>query len=181
MLRWTFRILVGVFALFGVLVAATAAWLWLSARPVLEEARAAYMRIPSEAHCEGPYSRPTGYPVSVREVQTLNSAELAVYRAACEDTRLTDSCFYMTGAGRSLGFGAYRRLYLNDCELRAVSLHGDTPLRHALELLYPDRPVAELGDHEMTCVAYAMRRGSHRFCDHHPECCPAAGQAAEEG
>ena len=177
MLRWTFRILVGVFALFGVLVAATAAWLWLSARPVLEEARAIYERIPSEAHCEGPYNRPPGYPASVRAVESLNSAELAVYRAACEDAGLTRSCFYLTGAGRSLGFKAYRRLYLNDCELRAVSLHGDTPLRHALELLYPDRPVAELSEQEMTCVAYAMR-DYHGLCGRHPECCPAAQEAA---
>ena len=178
MLRWTFRILVGVFALFGVLVAATAAWLWLSARPVLEEARAIYERIPSEAHCEGPRGRPPGYPASVREVESVQAAETAVYDAACEDAGLTRSCAYFTGAVRSFGFKAYRRLYLNDCELRAVSLHGDTRLRHALELLYPDRPVAELGEHEMTCVAHVMRRGSQRFCDDHPECCPAAQEAA---
>ena len=179
MLRWTLRILVGAFALFGVLVAATAAWLWLSARPVLEEARAIYERIPREAHCEGPFNRPPGYPASVREVESLDSAERAVYRAACKDAGLTDSCFYMTGAGRSLGFMTYRRLYLNDCELRAVSLHGDTRLRHSLELLYPDRPVAELGEHEMTCVAHAMRSSHRGFCGRHPECCPAAAQAAE--
>jgi hypothetical protein len=139
---------------------------------VLEAARASYLSIPAEARCQGPHRRPPGYPAAVREVETLDAAELAVYRDACERTGLTDSCFYMAGAGRSFGFQAYRRLYLNDCELRAASLHGHTPLRSALEILSADRPVSELGDHEMTCVATMMRTGRGNFCGRYPECCP---------
>ena len=179
MLRWTFRILVGVFALFGVLVAATAAWLWLSARPVLEEARAVYDRLPAEARCANARSRPPGYPGDwLHQIESMPRAEQEAYLAACREAGLLESCVWMRGASRSLGFTAYRRLYLNDCELRAVSLHGDTPLRRSLELLYPDRPVAELGEHEMRCVARAMRSSHRGFCGRHPECCPAAQEAA---
>lgn len=177
MLRWGLRIVIGVFALFGFLIAASALWLWLSARPVLEEARASYLTLPSTAHCTGVSNRrPPGYPAAVGEIESLHDAELAVYRAACKDAGLTDSCFYMTGAARSLGFATYRGLYLNDCELRAVSLHGNTRLRRSLELLYPDRPEAELGEQEMICVSRAMRSSHRGFCSRHPECC-----AAEEG
>jgi hypothetical protein len=165
------RILISSFALISLAAVALAAWLWLSARPVLDEAQATYLSLPSEARCEGSGGNPPGYPVSAREIERNDAAQLAVYRAACEATGLTDTCFYMSGARRWVGFQAYRRLYLSDCELRAASLHGDTPLHHSLELLYPDRPVASLGEDELTCVAAAMRTSHRGFCRRHPSCC----------
>lgn len=169
------KIIVGVFAAIGLSAVGLALSLWLAARPVLEAARASYDELPVVAQCTGPHASPPGYPVSARQVETTEDAEGAVYRAICEAEGLTDSCHYMSGAPRWAGFKLYRQAYLSECELRAASLHGNTPLRRSLELLYPDRPVAELGEQEMTCVAHAMR-GSSGLCGRHPECCTGTPQ-----
>jgi hypothetical protein len=170
------KVAVGLFALVGFIAVALALWLWFAAWPVFESARAIYAEIPAEAQCTGPYSPPPGYPVARREVQSLRSAENDVYRAACEAADLTHSCFHMTGAQRSVGYTIYRSAYLSDCQVRAISLHGQTPLRRSLELLYADRPVANLGEAELTCVANAMRVSHRGFCARYPSCC-----AVQEG
>lgn len=167
------KIVAGFFATIGVVTVALALWLWLSARPVFDEAQRLYSEIPTEARCESPYMPPPGYPHSAREVETLSAAEHQVYLASCRAGDMLSSCVWMRGAGRWAGYRLYRGAYLSDCQLRAISLHGDTPLHRSLNLLYPDRSPATLDEPELTCVAMAMR-SSGRSCGRYPECCPGA-------
>lgn len=169
-------------ALVGLIVVATAGWLWFEARPVLAEARAQYEALPEDRQCIGRGATwPPGYPHSAREVQTMQHAQLSVYRLACAERGLTDRCFYMSGAARSIGFSVYRRAYLSDCAMRAVDLNGDTTLRHALDELYPERDPSELSEPELTCLALRLRQGRGSLCSRHPHCCVVAQEGLTPG
>lgn len=177
-MRLVAKIIVGLFALIGFLVVGLAVWLWLSARPVLDEARAQYGELPAELQCAGAW-QPPHYPSGARPLQAVDAAETDVYAAACRGADMMGECAYMAGAPRWLGFASYRRLYLSDCEIRALSLRGDTHLGHALEVLYAGRDPATLTDPERTCLVARTRHGwndQQRFCERMPNCCPAATQ-----
>lgn len=179
MLAW--KVVVWFFAAIGFLLVATLTWLWLEARPVLNEARAQYDTLPAALQCEGGgRAWPPHYPSGARELESVASAERSAYAAACHGASMESACAYMTGAGRSLGFSMYRRLYLRDCEVRALSLHGQTHLGRALADLYPDRDPASLTDAEQACLVARTRYGSSRryFCQRKPGCCPS-GLAAD--
>lgn len=166
--RWAIRLVVGGFACVGFVVAALALWLWVSAKPVLEAARAQYAALPDGQQCNNSWA-PPNYPMSVREVVRFNDAEYAVYFAVCADVGGT--CVYMTGAPRWFGFRAYRRLYLSDCAVRALNLRSSTGLHWALRELYPERDPASLNEVEQTCVAKYVRWGRSPLCRRSPECC----------
>lgn len=172
MTRW----IVGLLALVGACAIAAAATLWLSARPVLEQARAGYASLPLESQCErAPNAYPSDHPRSFRALQSDRDVELGVYRHACAAAGLGRSCAYVTGGLRQLGFSIYRGAYLSQCEMRAVNMHGDTPLHAALQYLYPDRAAASLSERELTCVAIAARAGVRQVCRIEAACCPNSG------
>jgi hypothetical protein len=180
-MRIALTVLLWAFAAVGVLASALALWIWLAARPVLDEARAQYMALPAEQQCAARAGAfPPGYPRSTRDLQSEHSAEQGVYDVACDATVGLGACAYMTGAPRWIGFTTLRPLYLSDCELRAVNLRAETPLRRSLERLYPGRAADTLDEAELTCLSRRTRYGSSNryFCERSPECCAAS---ASEG
>lgn len=168
------RFAIWIFAAIGFSAVAALTWLWLDARPVLDEGRAAYETLPTELQCRrAGHARPPHYPAGPRELESVESAERSVYSAACRRANMVGQCVYLNGAVRRAGYSTFRRLYLSDCELRALSLHGDTYLGRALADLYPGRDPASLSDAEQFCLVVRTRYGhSNRyFCERTPSCC----------
>ncbi len=174
---WVVRICVAALALIGAAMLLVTAWLWLEARPVLDQARDSYAALPAAAQCSTTWAYPSGYPVSSRAVQTQQEIEYSVYRYACEGAGLDSGCYYMRGGPRWLGFQAYRRAYLSQCEMRALNLHGETPLSAALRHIYPDRDPSTLNETELSCVALAARAGVRAACRRDATCCADSGVA----
>jgi len=175
------KVVVWFFAAIGFFFIAALTWLWLEARPVLNEAHAQYESLPVALHCpRAQLAQPPHYPSGARELESIASAERSAYAAACHGANMQNACAYMTGVGRSLGFSMYRRFYLTDCEVRALSLHGQTHLSRALADLYPERDPASLTDAEQSCLVARTRYSSSRryFCQRNPTCCPS-GLAAD--
>jgi hypothetical protein len=162
----------------GFLVTATMMLLWLLALPILSEARAQYEALPLEMQCRrAPLARPPHYPSGARELESVTSAERSVYTTACYGADMPRECAYMSGAARNLGYLAFRRLHLSDCEVLALSFHGETPLGHARAELYPDRRPATLSEAEQSCLVARTRYSSIRhFCARNPSCCASTMQ-----
>jgi hypothetical protein len=105
------KLLIWSLAAVGLIVIAVAAWLWLSARPILEQAQSQYQALPSSVQCAGAF-QPPHYPSGARELESEVSADRSVYAAACNAADMRRECAYLSGAPRWLGFRAYLGLYL---------------------------------------------------------------------
>ncbi|WP_143075126.1 hypothetical protein [Sphingobium sp. AP50] len=130
--------------------------LWIAARPVLNAASTELSAIGPV--CDRPFSHPSGYPKSLREIQSFENAEWEVYRGICKRHDIK-GCFHLS----ELGFAVYRPAYLNQCQIRALTLRHDSPVGIALNRLYPGRNHEQLNNHELDCVAAVLRAGwTHR-------------------
>lgn len=60
---------------------------------------------------------------------------------------------------RVIGWEVFRPVYLNACEVRALSLRSDTPLGTTLNRLYPGQDPTKLDSAQLDCVAAVLRNG----------------------
>lgn len=170
------RVVVAALAIVGLVAILTALTLWLAARPVLSAASRDAQAV--SPLCASEYRIPKGYPKGLREVQSLKASQYVVYRDTCHRHAI-GGCYYLTSTPRRLGFDLYRPAYLNDCEVRALTLRQDSLLGNTLHRLHPDRDPATLNSAELDCVAAVLRYGWNQTAEERGGCTlprpPAAG------
>jgi len=113
-----------------------------------------YSALPESAQCRDGARTPLDYPPGFERVLSARVADLQAYHDAC--SQVGARCGVISGA--SLGFAVYRPLAVTECQERALSLHGNTILRRAVETFFPDRPLTALTTAQQTGLAHVIRR-----------------------